>query len=105
VAILSELTPRGAVLALLAVLIGLLAVGLAVAPANRQANRLLAAALLVLAGVSAAYTIEVSRLDRAAGWLRHLPLSVPLALGPLLYGCTWRLGCCRRSTWPRRIWC
>lgn len=82
---------RGTILVVLTLISLALAASLAAAPANRPAQRRLAALLVVLAGVSASYVIGLARLDVDHPWLRYLPLSVPLAIGPLLYGYVQRL--------------
>lgn len=89
--LLLELTPRAALLAALSFVASTLAAILIAAPANRSANGQLGAAIFVLVGVTTSYTIGLSRLDLEALWLRYLPVSVPLAFGPLLYGYIRRL--------------
>jgi len=84
-------TSRGTILVVLSVISLALAASLAFAPLNRPANRRLAALLIVLCGMSASYTIGLARLDIGHAWIRYLPLSVPLAVGPLLYGYIRRL--------------
>lgn len=98
---LNLVSSRGVVLLVLAAVTVALGLGLAHTPANRAANRWLAAYLLVLACVAFDYTIELARLDREWRWLRHLPLGVTMALGPLLFGYLHRLTSGRA---PSRAW-
>lgn len=98
---LNAISTRGAVLLVMGAVALALASGLWRTPANRSANRWLCAALLVLAGVAVDYTIDLSRLDRELRWLRHLPLGLTLALGPLIYGYIHRLTAGRP---PGRAW-
>lgn len=62
-----------------------LAVALWLDDGNRAANRLLAAALVVIAGLLTPFTIGFAGLYDAYRWLTFLPVAVPLALGPFLY--------------------
>lgn len=77
---------RTALLGLTAVQILTLAVAVAAEPANRTANRLLAAALIVIAGLLIPYAIGFAGFYDAFRWLTFAPFAIPLALGPLLYG-------------------
>lgn len=77
---------RSALLGLAALQILMLAVAVAVEPANRVANRMLAAALTVVAGLLAPYAIGFAGFYDAFRWLTFAPFALPLALGPLLYG-------------------
>lgn len=77
---------RTALLGLVALQILLLAVAVATEPANRTANRLLAAALVVIAGLLVPYVIGFAGFFDAFRWLTFAPFALPLALGPLLYG-------------------
>jgi len=79
---------RTALLLLLSVQILTLAGALALQPRNRTANRILAAFLLVLAGVMTPYTIGFAGFYDAWMWLTFAPLALPLFLAPLLYGYT-----------------
>lgn len=55
---------------------------------NAQANRLLAAFLVVLAGVVTPYTIGFAGAYDAWRWLTFAPFAIPLALPPLLFAYT-----------------
>lgn len=77
---------RVALLGLASTQILLLAAAVAVQSANALANRLLAAFLVVLAGVIAPYIIGFAGFYDAWPWLTFAPLAIPLALPPLLYG-------------------
>lgn len=77
---------RTALLGLAALQILLLAVAVAIEPANRTANRLLATALVVIAGLLVPYVIGFAGFYDAFRWLTFAPFALPLALGPLLYG-------------------
>ncbi len=79
---------RTALLLLLSVQMLTLAGALALQPRNRTANRVLAAFLLVLAGVLTPYTIGFAGFYDAWMWLTFAPLALPLLLAPLLYGYT-----------------
>lgn len=79
---------RTALLLLLSVQILTLAGALALQPRNRTANRILAAFLLVLAGVMTPYTIGFAGFYDAWMGLTFAPLALPLFLAPLLYGYT-----------------
>jgi len=96
---LNALTVRGAILLVLAALALILATGLLVAPANRTANRWLAVFLAVLVGVGLDYAIDVSRLDSEMRWLRSAPISVTMALGPLIWAYVHRLTLGRSPPW------
>lgn len=64
----------------------LLAAALAQGTGNRSANRFLAAALVVIAGLLTPYAIGFAGFyDRFRG-LTFAPFALPLAFGPLLYG-------------------
>ena len=63
-----------------------LAMAAALAGAGREPERRIAGVLVVLTGVMAPYVLIVSGVERAAPWSAWLPLSIPLALGPLLWG-------------------
>ncbi len=56
--------------------------------ANRSANRLLAAVLIVLTGVITPYSIGFAGAYDAWRWLTFAPFAIPLALPPLLFGYT-----------------
>lgn len=76
---------RTALLGLIAVQITALAIPLVTASTRRMANRLLAGALLVIAGLLIPYAIGFAgAYDRWRG-LTFAPFAIPLALGPLLY--------------------
>ena len=62
-----------------------LAVVLAMEPSNRTAGRLLAGALVVIAGLLTPYVIGFAGFYDAFRGLTFAPFAVPLALGPLLY--------------------
>ena len=79
---------RTALLLLLSVQILTLAGALALQSRNRTANRILAAFLLVLAGVMTPYTIGFAGFYDAWMGLTFAPLALPLFLAPLLYGYT-----------------
>ena len=96
---LNALTVRGAILLVLAALALVLAAGLLAAPANRSANRWLALFLAVLVGVGLDYAIDVSRLDSEMRWLRFAPISVTMALGPLVWAYVHRLTLGRSPSW------
>lgn len=63
-----------------------LAMACALAGAGREPERRIAGVLVVLTGVMAPYALIVGGVERAAPWTAWLPLSIPLALGPLLWG-------------------
>lgn len=77
---------RTALLGLAALQILALAVAVAMESANRIANRMLAGALVVIAGLMVPYVIGFAGFYDAFRWLTFTPFAVPLALGPLLYG-------------------
>ena len=56
--------------------------------ANRTANRLLAAVLIVLTGILTPYSIGFAGAYDAWRWLTFAPFAIPLALPPLLFGYT-----------------
>lgn len=92
---------RTALLLLLSVQILTIAGALALQPRNRTANRILAAFLLVLAGVMTPYTIGFAGFYDAWMGLTFAPLALPLFLAPLLYGYTHALVQGRRPAhWP-----
>ncbi|MDG2528153.1 AraC family transcriptional regulator [Caulobacter endophyticus] len=64
----------------------LLAVALARSARNQVANRFLAAALIVIAGMLTPYAIGFAGAYDRFRWLTFAPFAVPLAFGPLLYG-------------------
>src|SRR6478752_6707993 len=64
----------------------LLAGALASGARNRVANRFLAAALVVIAGMLTPYAIGFAGAYDRFRWLTFAPFATPLALGPLLYG-------------------
>jgi len=76
---------RVAVLGLAVVQMLMLAAAVASQSVNARANRLLAAFLVVLAGVLAPYVIGFAGFYDAWPWLTFAPLAIPLALPPLLY--------------------
>jgi len=76
---------RVALLGLATLQILLLALAVARQSANALANRLLAAFLVVLAGVITPYIIGFAGFYDAWPWLTFAPLAIPLALPPLLY--------------------
>lgn len=53
---------------------------------NRVANRFLAGALVIIAGLLTPYAIGFAGAYDHFRWLTFAPFSLPLALGPLLYG-------------------
>ncbi len=79
---------RTALLLLLSVQILTLAAALALQPRNRTANRMLAAFLLIVAGVMTPYTIGFAGFYDAWMGLTFAPFALPLFLAPLLYGYT-----------------
>lgn len=62
-----------------------IALALIFAEGNRSANRFLAGALAVLAGLLLPYALGFAGAYDAFRWLTFAPFAVPLALGPLLY--------------------
>lgn len=76
---------RTALLGAAALQILLLAAALAAAPSNRTASRLLAGALVVIAGLLTPYVIGFAGFYDAFRGLTFVPFAIPLALGPLLY--------------------
>lgn len=92
---------RTALLALASLQIAVLAFALATAPANRLANRFLAAFLVVLIGVLTPYTIGFAGFyDRWPG-LSYAPFATPLLLGPLIWAYAHAL---TRGAPPARLW-
>lgn len=73
-------------LLVLAVELLLLAASLAAGPRNRRANRLLAAALVAVAGMLTPFVLGYAGAYDAWPWLSFAPFAIPLALGPCLYG-------------------
>lgn len=76
---------RTALLGLMAVQIAVLALAVGGAPTRRTSNRLLAAALLVIAGLLLPYAIGFAGAYDLWRGLTFAPFANPLALGPLLY--------------------
>jgi len=64
----------------------MLAWALACEARNRTANRFLAATLVVIAGILTPYAIGFAGAYDRFRWLTFAPFSLPLALGPMLYG-------------------
>lgn len=77
---------RTALLGAAAGLCLVLAAALALDGGNRTANRMLAAALVVIAGLLTPYVIGFAGFYDAFRGLTFAPFAIPLALGPLLYG-------------------
>lgn len=77
---------RTALLGAAAGLCLVLAAALALDGGNRTANRMLAAALVVIAGLLTPYVIGFAGAYDAFRGLTFAPFAIPLALGPLLYG-------------------
>lgn len=63
-----------------------LAAALWVSTANAAANRCLALALLVLAGMTSVHLLGWTGRAEVPPFVAFLPVKIPLALGPLLYG-------------------
>lgn len=76
---------RSAILGLAAVQIVILAAMIWTDETNRGANRFLAGALVVIAGLLIPYAIGFAGAYDAWRGLTFAPLAIPLALGPLLY--------------------
>ena len=76
---------RPALLGLMVVEIAILALAVGGAPTRRTANCLLAAALLVLAGLLIPYAIGFAGAYDLWRGLTFAPFAIPLAFGPLLY--------------------
>lgn len=76
---------RSAMLGLVALQILGLAAAILTTPANRPANRRLALALLVIAGLLTPYAIGFAGVYDIWRGLAFAPFAIPLALGPLLY--------------------
>ena len=76
---------RSALLGAVAVQMLLLAAVLATEPSNRTAGRLLAGALVVIAGLLTPYVIGFAGFYDTFRGLTFAPFAIPLALGPLLY--------------------
>lgn len=79
---------RVAILGVAVIQIVVLAAAIAGQERNRVANRLLAAFLIVMAGVLTPYAIGFAGAYDVWRWLTFAPLAIPLALPPLLYGYT-----------------
>ncbi|WP_428151906.1 helix-turn-helix domain-containing protein [Brevundimonas sp.] len=79
---------RVALLALCSVQLLALAVAVSRQDANRTANRILAAVLVVLSGVLTPYSIGFAGAYDAWRGLTFAPFAIPLALPPLLFGYT-----------------
>lgn len=75
----------GAVLVGFAAQAAALAAALWLAPVGRAANRALALALVVIAGMTLPYVLGWTGLPDVGPRLAFLPVSLPLALGPLVY--------------------
>lgn len=91
---------RTAVLGLLAAQIAVLAVAVGAAPTRRTANRLLASALLAIAGLLVPYAIGFAGAYDLWRGLTFAPFAIPLAVGPLLYAYAHAL---QAGHLPRRI--
>ncbi|PIB94194.1 helix-turn-helix domain-containing protein [Caulobacter sp. FWC2] len=78
----------------------LLAGALARSGPNRAANRFLAVALVVVAGMLTPYAIGFAGAYDRFRWLTFAPFAIPLAFGPLLYGYAHALA---DGTAPRRM--
>ncbi|RYF87908.1 MAG: hypothetical protein EON95_21160, partial [Caulobacteraceae bacterium] len=76
---------RTALLGLIAVQITALAIALVTVSTRRTANRLLAGALLVIAGLLVPYAIGFAGAYDLWRSLTFAPFAIPLTLGPLLY--------------------
>lgn len=76
---------RSAILGVVALQIVGLAAMILMSPTSRSSNRLLGAALLVIAGLLVPYAIGFAGAYDAWRWLTFAPFAIPLALGPLLY--------------------
>lgn len=79
---------RVAILGFAGVQLLVLAAALCLPAPNHLANRLLAAVLVVLAGLLAPYVIGFAGAYDAWRWLTFAPFAITLALPPLLYGYT-----------------
>ncbi|WP_298160648.1 helix-turn-helix domain-containing protein [Brevundimonas sp.] len=79
---------RVALLGLASVQLLTLAVAVSRQDANRTANRVLAAVLIVLTGVLTPYSIGFAGAYDAWRWLTFAPFALTLALPPLLFGYT-----------------
>ncbi len=78
-----------------------IAMATALAGVERAPERRLAAVLLVLTGIMAPYALIVGGIEAAVPWTGWLPLSIPLALGPLLWAYIRAL---TRGRDPERLW-
>lgn len=87
---------RVAILGFAAVQLLALAAALCLPALNHLANRLLAAVLIVLAGLLTPYVIGFAGAYDAWRWLTFAPFAIPLALPPLLFAYTHALVCGRR---------
>ena len=88
-----------AVLLVLALQAVMLAAMLWLSPGNRRANRMLAALLLVIAGLLTPFILGYAGAYDAWPWLTFAPFAVPLAIGPLLYAHIQALATGRRLAW------
>ncbi|NMN03780.1 MULTISPECIES: AraC family transcriptional regulator [unclassified Novosphingobium] len=75
-----------AVLSLLVAQLTILSTALVTSDRNRTANRLLAAWLLVSAGLLMPFALGYAGMFQRHAWLVFLPLAIPLAVGPLAWG-------------------
>ncbi len=87
-------------LGVLAVQVLVLALLLLRGAENRRANRYLALALLVVAGMMTPFVIGYAGAYDAWPWLTSAPLAVPLLLGPALYAHVVALTEGRAISWP-----
>ena len=92
---------RTAVLSVAFVQLLLIAAALLRPLENRLANRLLAALLVVLAGVITPWMIGFAGFYDKWRWLSFVPISIPLAIAPLFYGYVHTLV---RRGMPPRAW-
>ncbi len=72
-------------LAILAAQVALLAAAVVSGRENRDANRFLAALLLVIASMIVPFSLGYAGFYDAYPWLTSAPFSIPLAVGPLAY--------------------
>ena len=63
----------------------LIAAAIAFAPGNRRANTMLAALMVVVAGLLTPFILGYAGAYDEWPWLTYAPFAVPLAVGPLLY--------------------
>lgn len=73
----------------------------ALAGVGRPPERRLAAVLAVLTGIMAPYALIIGGIEAAVPWTGWLPLSIPLALGPLLWAYIHGLA---RGGGPQHLW-